>query len=100
MQISAAEPFADLHMAIDGTDLELWSTSPASELRVRLNGPHRADRLRLNGREVRLATGGISDLSIRRAEWGITKAGPAPVGGTGAAVAFSSGAAMAEGVSC
>ena len=81
MQISAAEPFADLHMAIDGTDLELWSTSPASELRVRLNGPHRADRLHLNGREVRLATGGLSDLSIRRAEWGITKAGPAPVRG-------------------
>jgi hypothetical protein len=100
MQISAAEPVADLHMELDGTALELWSTSPASELRVRLNGPHQAERMRLNGREVRLATGGISDLSIRRAEWGITKAGAPPVRGTGAAVAFTaSGAAIAEGVS-
>ena len=100
MQISAAEPFTDLYIAIDGTNLELWSTSPASELRVRLNVPHRADRLRLNGREARLATGGISDISIRRGEWGTATGGHAPALGPQAAVAFTASAAVAGGVSC
>jgi len=101
MQISATAPLADLHLAIDGTDLELWSTSPTSEVRVRLNSSLRVDRLRLNGRDVRLATGGVSDLSIRPAEWGITQAGQAAVRGAGASVAFTAAAAaVAQGVSC
>ena len=104
-QIRAAEPLRDLHLAIDGTSLEFWSTSPAADLHVRINGADRADRVRLNGREVRLptsgGTAGVTELSIRPADWGASRTGHPSARSSGTAVSFTAaGAAVAGGVSC
>jgi hypothetical protein len=103
-QVSAAEPLADLHLTLDGTNLEIWSTAPAAEIHVRLSGSRRADRLRLNGRDARLpiggGTAGVTNLSIRPGEWGTSRASHPTVAGSGAAVSLTAaGAALAGGVS-
>ena len=104
-RVSATGPIADLHLALDGTSLEAWSTTPSAELQVRLDGSHRADRLRLNGRDVRLPIGGertgVTELSIRPAEWGAPRTDHTTARRSGSTLSLrAAGAAMAGGVSC
>jgi hypothetical protein len=98
--ISTAGPLADLHVALEGGGLELWATSPPSELRIRLGGLHRAHRMRLNGQEVRLAGNGTTEVTARAAQWGVTdrRAGRTGVGSCVATDAPC--AAVAEGIPC
>jgi hypothetical protein len=98
--ISAAAPIADLHVTLEGTSLELWATSPPSDLRIQLSGPHRARRMRLNGHEVRLAGDGATDLTIRAAQWGVTdgRAGTGP--GPGVTMDAPSAAMAGGGLPC
>ena len=99
-QIRATQPIADLHVSFRGTALELWTTSPPSELRVQLSGLHRAREMRLNGHEVTLAGDGASDLTIRAAQWGVTGGRAGGTGPDTRVVMDTPYASMVEGVSC
>jgi hypothetical protein len=69
LSVGADSPVSDLHLAIRGDRLEVWSTAPPGRLHV--NGALSAVRaLRLNGRELRVASP-VHDhgLTIGSSEW-------------------------------
>jgi hypothetical protein len=98
--ISVAGPTPDLHVALGGTGLELWATSPPSNLRIQLARLHRVHRLRLNGREALVAAGGATDVTVRAAQWGEIARGAGRTGAGSRAATDPPYAAVAEGIPC
>jgi hypothetical protein len=99
-QISTPGPLADLHIRLEEGHLELWATSPPSELRIQLSGDHRARRMRLNGHDVRLPENGANGLTVRAAQWGVTSERSGATGRDARAAIDPSPEAIGAGVSC
>jgi hypothetical protein len=98
--ISAAGPTPDLHVTLEGAGLELWATAPPSDLRIQLARLYRVHRLRLNGREVRLAADGATDVTVRAAQWGVTDRRAGRTGPGSRAATDAPYAAVVEGIPC
>jgi hypothetical protein len=88
LSLETEAPFSDLHIAVDGSFIDLQAAAPVSTLRLR--GVSASHRVRLNGREHADVTPATPDtLLIHPGDWAPTPppAPPRPWSDSGAAFA-------------